>query len=93
MDKKNEKPPEVAVTTSEEGKDVFANLKQAFEEAVEHAVSNGMRKFEVREIRRSELLQVVVNEASRRLKERNRLYDDTQIANVITGRKKYHEHY
>ncbi|MGE6379991.1 hypothetical protein [Peribacillus muralis] len=70
---------------------VFANLKQAFEEAVNFAVSNGIQECEVREIRRSELLTAVVNEASRRLKERNIPYQDG-LANVITGRKKYQEY-
>lgn len=74
-----------------EGKtDVFTNLKHAFELAVEYAVVNGMQESEVREIRRSELLLAVVNEASHRLKERNVPYQDG-LADVITGRKKYHE--
>jgi len=73
-----------------DGQDVFANLKQAFEEAVEYAVTNGIHECEVREIRRSELLQAVVNEASLRLKERNVPYQDG-IADVVTGRRKYQE--
>ncbi|MGR5978024.1 hypothetical protein ACT7DJ_06585 [Bacillus cereus] len=48
--------------------DVFANLKQAFEEAVEYAVVNSMSEYNVNEIQRSELLTAVTNEASRRLK-------------------------
>ncbi|MDX1806554.1 MAG: hypothetical protein R3267_05985 [Paenisporosarcina sp.] len=73
--------------------DVFANLKQAFEEAVEYAVENGVCDDGIQEdeIRRSELLQAVVNEATRRLKERNVIGQDG-LANVITGRKKYHEY-
>lgn len=74
-----------------EDKDVFANLKQAFEQAVEYAVANGMGECEVGEIRRSELLKAVVNEASRRLKEKIIPYQDG-IANVVTGRKKYQEY-
>ncbi|GAB0170511.1 hypothetical protein LSPCS325_39480 [Lysinibacillus sp. CTST325] len=73
-----------------EDRDIFANLKQAFEEAVEYTVANGMCECEVREIRRSELLQAVVNEASLRLKERNVPYQDG-IADVVTGRRKYQE--
>ncbi|EOO41256.1 hypothetical protein IIU_00549 [Bacillus cereus VD133] len=72
-----------------DGTDVFTNLKQAFEEAVEHAVVNSMSECNVNEIQRSELLTAVANEASRRLKERNVLYQDG-LANVITGRRKYH---
>ena len=74
-----------------EGQDVFANLKQAFEQAVEYAVTNGMGDCEVGEIRRSKLLQVVVNEASQKSKERNVPYQDG-IANIITGRKKYQDY-
>ena len=75
-----------------EGKiDVFENLKQAFEVAVEYSVEHGMREGEVREIRRSELLLAVANEAIRRLEEKNVPYQDG-LANVITGRKKYQEH-
>lgn len=72
-----------------EGQDVFANLKQAFEQAVEYAVTNGMGDCEVGEIRRSELMQAVLNEASQRSK--NVPYKDG-IANIITGRKKYQEY-
>lgn len=76
-----------------EGKtDVFANLKQAFEVAVEHTVQNGMQPYiSENEIRRSELLGAVINEASRRLKEKNIPFQDG-LANVTTGRKKYQEH-
>lgn len=74
-----------------EGKDVFANLKQAYEEAVEYAVVNSMSECKVSEIRRSELLTAVANEASRRLKERNVPGQDG-LANVITGRRKYQEY-
>ncbi|MGH0792238.1 hypothetical protein ACQVTU_32470 [Bacillus cereus] len=70
--------------------DVFANLKQAFEEAVEYAVVNSMSEYNVNEIQRSELLTAVTNEASRRLKEKNVPYQDG-LANVITGRKKYQD--
>lgn len=72
------------------GQDVFANLKQAFEQAVEYSVTNGMAECEVGEIRRSELLKAVVNEASQRLKERNVSYQDG-LADVVTGRRKYQE--
>lgn len=71
--------------------DVFANLKQSYEQAVEYAVENGMSEIEENEIRRSELLMAVVNEASRRLKERN-VFGQDGIANIITGRRKYQEH-
>lgn len=71
-------------------KDVFGNLKQAFEEAVEEVVANGMGECEVNEMRRSELLQAVVNEASLRLKERNVPYQD-DLADVVTGCRKYRE--
>ena len=66
-----------------EGKtDVFSNLKQAFELAVEYSVENGMNSFVTEnEIRRSELLQVVVNEASRRLKEKNVPYQEPTTNN------------
>lgn len=66
-----------------EGKDVFANLKQAFEEAVQYAIEHGISERQVieNEIRRSELLQVVVNEASRRLKEKNVPYQEPTINN------------
>ncbi|MFJ7407496.1 MULTISPECIES: hypothetical protein [unclassified Lysinibacillus] len=75
-----------------EDKDVFANLKQAFEQAVEYSVENGMNSFVTEnEIRRSELLTAVANEASRRLKERNVIGQDG-LANVITGRRKYQEY-
>lgn len=75
-----------------EEQDVFANLKQAFEQAVEYSVKNGMNSFATEnEIRRSELLTAVANEASRRLKERNVIGQDG-LANVITGRKKYQEY-
>ncbi|SCX38328.1 hypothetical protein [Lysinibacillus fusiformis] len=75
-----------------EGKDVFANLKQTFEQAVEYSVKNGMNSFATEnEIRRSELLTAVANEASRRLKERNVIGQDG-LANVITGRRKYQEY-
>ncbi|MGR5866857.1 hypothetical protein ACT7DZ_32685 [Bacillus cereus] len=70
--------------------DVFTNLKQAFEEAVEHAVVNSMSESNVKEIQRSELLTAVANEASQRLKERNVPYQDG-LANVITGRRKYQD--
>lgn len=71
--------------------DAFTNLKQSFEKAVEYAVANSMAVFEESEIRRSELLTAVANEASRRLKERNVIGQDG-LANVITGRKKYQEY-
>ncbi|AQY37572.1 hypothetical protein P4V72_03230 [Bacillus thuringiensis] len=74
-----------------DGNDVFTNLKQAFEEAVQYAVVNSMRECNVNEIQRSELLTAVMNEASRRLKERNVPYQDG-LANVITGRKKYQDY-
>ncbi|MBG9691042.1 hypothetical protein ABD91_08955 [Lysinibacillus sphaericus] len=74
-----------------DGQVVFANLKQAFEQAVEYTVTNGVGDCELGEIRRSELMQAVVNEASQRLKERNVPYRDG-IANVVTGRKKYQEY-
>ena len=70
--------------------DVFTNLKQTFEEAVEHAVVNSMSECNVKEIQRSELLTAVANEASQRLKERNVPYQDG-LANVITGRRKYQD--
>ena len=71
--------------------DVFSNLKQAFELAVEYSVENGMNSFVTEnEIRRSELLTAVANEASRRLKEKNLPYQDG-LANVVTGRSKYQE--
>ena len=75
------------------GEDVFANLKQAFEQAVEYATKHGISEKQAaeNEMRRSELLMAVVNEASRRLKERNVPYQDG-IANVVTGRKKYQEY-
>ncbi|ARK23603.1 hypothetical protein SporoP37_02115 [Sporosarcina sp. P37] len=75
-----------------EGKtDVFTNLKQAFELAVEYAAKNGMKPFvKENEIQQSELLRAVANEASHRLEKRNVPYQDG-LANVITGRKKYHE--
>jgi len=75
------------------GSDVFGNLKQAFEEAVEYATEHGMHEggLEGDEIRRSELLRAVANEASRRLKERNVIGQDG-LANVITGRRKYQEY-
>jgi hypothetical protein len=74
-----------------EEKNVFENLKQAFEEAVEYALANGMNELEEIEIRRSELLTAVANEASRRLKERNVIGQDG-LADVITGRRKYQEY-
>ncbi|MEK4500162.1 hypothetical protein [Bacillus sp. FSL R12-0069] len=75
----------------EDRNDVFTNLKQAFEEAVEHAVVNSMSDCNVKkEIQRSELLTAVANEASQRLKERNVPYQDG-LANVITGRRKYQD--
>ncbi|WP_206701592.1 hypothetical protein [Lysinibacillus sphaericus] len=71
---------------------MFANLKQTFEQAVEYSVKNGMNSFVTEnEIRRSELLTAVANEASRRLKERNVIGQDG-LANVITGRRKYQEY-
>ncbi|PGT52305.1 hypothetical protein COD86_28445 [Bacillus cereus] len=73
-----------------DGNDVFTNLKRAFEKAVEYAVENSMSECNVNEIQRSELLMVVANEASRRLKERNVPYQDG-LANVITGRRKYQD--
>ncbi|SPU37874.1 Uncharacterised protein [Lysinibacillus capsici] len=72
-----------------EGQDVFVNLKQAFEQAVEYTLANGIGDCEIREIRRSELMQAVLNEASQRSK--NVPYKDG-IANIITGRKKYQEY-
>ncbi|MEW4154569.1 hypothetical protein Q0N88_33720 [Bacillus thuringiensis] len=48
----------------EDRNDVFTNLKQAFEEAVENAVVNSMSECNVKEIQRSELLTAVANEAS-----------------------------
>ncbi|AZR76055.1 hypothetical protein [Bacillus thuringiensis] len=75
----------------EDRNDGFTNLKQAFEEAVEHAVVNSMSECNVKkEIQRSELLTAVANEASQRLKERNVPYQDG-LANVITGRRKYQD--
>ena len=74
----------------EDRNDVFTNLKQAFEEAVEYAVVNSMSECNIKEIQRSELLTAVANEASRRLKERNVPYQDG-LANVITGRRKYQD--
>ena len=72
--------------------DVFSNLKQAFEQAVEYSVENGMNSFVTEnEIRRSELLTAVANEASRRLEEKNVPYQDG-LANAVTGRRKYQEH-
>lgn len=73
-----------------EEKNVFENLKHAFEKAVEYAATNGISEFEETEIQRSKLLTAVANEASRRLKERNVPYQDG-LANVITGRRKYQE--
>ncbi|MED2749633.1 hypothetical protein P4278_29815 [Bacillus thuringiensis] len=73
-----------------DGNDVFTNLKQAFEEAVEYAVEDSMSECNVNEMHRSELLTAVANEASRRLKERNVPYQDG-LANVITGRRKYQD--
>ena len=72
------------------GNDVFTNLKQAFEEAVEYALVNSMSECNANEVQRSELLTAVKNEASRRLKERNVPYQDG-LANVITGRSKYQD--
>lgn len=70
---------------------VFTSLKQTFEQGVEYAVENVMGSFATEnEIQRSELLRAVVNEASRKLKERNVPYQDG-LANVVTGRKKYQE--
>ncbi|PFT98644.1 hypothetical protein COK81_04760 [Bacillus thuringiensis] len=74
----------------EDRNDVFTNLKQAFEEAVEYAVVNSMSECNVKKIQRSELLTAVANEASQRLKERNVPYQDG-LANVITGRRKYQD--
>ncbi|EEM44062.1 hypothetical protein P4G85_28920 [Bacillus cereus] len=74
-----------------DGNDVFTNLKQAFEEAVQYAVVNSMSECNVNEIQRSELLTAVTNEASRRLKERNVPYQDG-LANVITARRKYQDY-
>ncbi|MCQ6529870.1 hypothetical protein [Bacillus mycoides] len=74
-----------------DGNDVFTNLKQAFEEAVEYAAVHGMSAYNVDEIQRSELLTAVANEASRRLKERNVPYQNG-LANVITGRRKYQDY-
>ncbi|PEK39309.1 hypothetical protein CN586_28960 [Bacillus toyonensis] len=74
-----------------DGNNVFTNLKQAFEEAVEYAVENSMSEFNVNEMQRSELLTAVANEASRRLKERNVPYQDG-LANLITGRRKYQDY-
>ena len=76
---------------NEKQTDVFANLKQAFEQAVEYAVVNSMSEIQESEIRRSELLMAVANEASRRLREKNVPYQDG-LANVITGRRKYQEY-
>lgn len=80
-------------TGVKESKDVFADLKHAFEQAVEYAVENGMLKAGLKEgeMRRSELLRAVANEASRRLNDRNAPYQDG-VANVFTGRKKYQEY-
>ncbi|MBG9511300.1 hypothetical protein ABE47_03640 [Bacillus thuringiensis] len=74
-----------------DGNDVFTNLKQAFEEAVQYAVVNSMSECNVNEIQRSELLTAVTNEASPRLKERNVPYQDG-LANVITARRKYQDY-
>ncbi|MES1047203.1 hypothetical protein FOA22_22375 [Heyndrickxia oleronia] len=74
-----------------EGKDVYTNLKQAFEQAVVYAVENSMNEYKVSEIQRSELLMAVANEASRRLNERKIPYQDG-LADVLTGRKKYEEY-
>ncbi|OUB44865.1 hypothetical protein [Bacillus thuringiensis] len=74
-----------------DGNDVFTNLKQAFEEAVEYAVEDSMSECNVNEMQRSELLTAVANEAYRRLKERNVPYQDG-LANVITGRRKYQDY-
>ncbi|WP_324730238.1 hypothetical protein VO178_09475 [Lysinibacillus fusiformis] len=73
-----------------DGQVVFANLKQAFEQAVEYAAEHGIGECELGEIRRSELMQAVVNEASQILKARNVPYQDG-IANFVTGRRKYQE--
>ncbi|PEJ78809.1 hypothetical protein [Bacillus wiedmannii] len=70
-----------------DGNDVFINLKQA----VEYAVENSMSECNVNEMQRSELLTAVANEASRRLKERNVPYQDG-LANVITSRRKYQDY-
>lgn len=75
---------------SEKQTDVFTNLKQAFEQAVEYAVVNSMSEIQESEIRRSELLQAVVIEASRRLKEKDKPFQEG-LANVVTGRMKYRE--
>ncbi|HHK5535284.1 TPA: hypothetical protein ACQUHH_003760 [Bacillus mobilis] len=74
-----------------DGNDVFINLKQAVEEAVEYVVENSMSECNVNEMQRSELLTAVANEASRRLKERNVPYQDG-LANVITSRRKYQDY-
>ena len=74
-----------------EKKDVFTNLIQAFEQAVEYAVTNSMYEIQESEIQRSELLRAVMNEASRRVKEKNIPYQDG-MANVVTGRRKYEEY-
>lgn len=73
-----------------EGKDVFANLKQAYDEAVEYVIENGMP--EENEIRRSRLLGAIMSEVSRKDEVKD-LHDYRYLQSILSnydiGRLKY----
>lgn len=64
---------------------VFGELKTSFEKTVDFVLENGLpEKFETR---RSELLEAVMKEVSRR--KDGTLYNPNVTSNFLTGRKKY----
>lgn len=65
--------------------EVFTNLKSAVEDAVIYILEYGLP--EEYETRRSELMEVILNEVSRR--KDGVLYNRNVTANMLTGRKKY----
>lgn len=67
------------------GTDVFGNLKISFEHAVNFVLKNGLPV--EYETRRSQLMEAVLNEVSRR--KNNSIYTGNRTSNVLSGRKFY----
>lgn len=81
-----------------EGKtDVFSNLKQAFEQAVEYSIKSGTPLYLAEdEIRRPELFRAVVDEVSRRseenYKEKNDVLEEL-AAPIVEWIREHHGHH
>ncbi|WP_042472674.1 hypothetical protein [Bacillus ndiopicus] len=76
-----------------DGKEIFTNLKNAFEEAVDFTLKNGMQKGGItkEDLQQSKLFEAILIEANLRLKVINKPRQDG-IADLFTGRRKYEEY-